>query len=111
MNYELRFAKDDQKEGIFNNSFEACLLGGDIVFYIADKRTVHFAREFSALYLCDLTAKICRKEIIRDCTADQFLDILYLISALIGKEFEEENGQYLPKGILAYRINKQPAVR
>ena len=111
MKYELMFAKDDQKKSVFNNSFEACLLGGDMVFYIADKRTMHFAREFNALYLCDSTAKICRKEIIRDCTAGQFFDILHLISALTDKEFEEEKGEYLPEGILAYRINKQPATR
>jgi len=111
MKYELRFAKDDPREDIFNNSFEACLLGGDTIFYNPNTRTVHFAREFSALYLCDSTATLRRKEIIRDCTADQFLDILHLISALTDKEFEEEKGQYLPKGILAYRINKQPAAR
>ena len=110
MKYELRFAKDDQTEDIFSNSLEACLIGGDTIFYNPNTRTVHFAREFKALYLCN-PKRECKKEIIHNCTVDQFVEVLRLISALTGYEVEEATGEYRRKDLLVYRITKQPTVR
>lgn len=90
------------------NGEETYLIGGDIIFYEKNTSTVHFAREFKPICLYSTNTEV-RQEIISSCSESQFVELVQLISALIGGSvIEKIEGEYIPESWITYRISKQP---